>query len=870
MNKYWRWFRILCMPLALFISVLACDLPWETTDLSVSCDTADLIDAINTANASNDAYTLHLAADCTYVLTSVDNQTVGSGGNGLPAITGSIEINGHNATISRDLDASTPEFRFFFITEDGWLSLKRLTLTHGRGQSGGAIYVDGGYLFIYSSSFIDNDALFQGHGGAIFNDGKMEIVRDTWFENNRAMVGGAIATGLMLDESQSIEDCTFVENNGSWGGGAVYRNGGTGEVILKGSTFQGNSSNRGGAVYIGDKLLILTIENSEFIENGGGTTCGAVLSEDGAINVDKSYFEGNEAFNGGALCSWGGDLSVTYSTFFQNTAPTKGGAISGGGELHLVDSTFSENSTGGDGGGLCSWGHLIVENSTFDGNVAEGEGGGIHHSPGILDSPVEITNSTISNNQATRGGGALIGSPATITHSTIVLNEAQEGAGIYHEAHVLEISNTIVALNAVEDCKIIPSVFSALGQNINSDGSCPGFITADPVLAPLADNGGSTQTHALLIGSPAVDAILGTCIPTDQRGQNRPDGSACDIGAYEGVSELSAANQIQAEAFFPEEPSERRLCPFSRMPMILDASCLEASLSQEQLQVPLPMYVRGIACSEGEVSLVTIDPGFKSHEALVLTPEILSDQRGQFEVKVNDELNHCDTNEDYPGRLFCTGPPPPQNTLIEVGICWQGDDARFLCPPGFVYVQETESCIPLSEVGDCPITCPPGYEFDPSSGRCIVLTGERVEGSADVVGADECPEGFSWNGLAECCAAQEKPEGVECPKGTFYDHEEGFCLPLPEDGGCPRGYELDTESGECRSDSRLGEIICMTVEESVPICPQECPIGEVWSSKTNQCEPVLVCRKELNQEDCEASGGTWRTPMTTAPYCECP
>jgi predicted outer membrane repeat protein len=870
MNNDWRWFQVLCVPLALLISILACDLPWETTDLSVSCDTADLIDAINTANASSDAYTLHLAADCTYVLSSVNNQTGGSGGNGLPAVTGSIEIQGYNATIRRDLDASTPEFRFFFITEDGWLSLKRLTLTHGRGQSGGAIYVDGGYLFVYSSSFIDNDALFQGYGGAIFNDGKMEIVRDSLFEDNRAMIGGAIAIGLMMDEDQSIEDCTFVENNGSWGGGAVYRNGGRGEVLLKGSIFQGNSSNRGGAVYIGDKLLILTIEDSEFIQNGGGTTCGAVLSEDGTIDVEGSTFEGNEAFNGGALCSWGGDLSVKQSTFFQNTAPTKGGAISGGGELHIEDSTFSENSTGGDGGGLCSWGHLIVENSTFDGNVAEGEGGGVHHSPGILDSPIEITNSTISSNQAHIGGGVLVGGPATLTHCTIVLNEAEEGAGIYQEMKSLEIHNSIVALNTVDDCRILPSVFSALGQNINSDGSCPGFITADPILAPLVDNGGSTQTHALLVGSPAVDAISGTCIPMDQRSQSRPDGPACDIGAYEGVSELYVAGHIQAEAFFTEEPSEPRICPISRMAVILDASCLDASLSQEQLQVPLPMYVRGIACSEGEVSLITIEPGFKSREALVLTPEMLSHQRGQFEVKVNDEFNQCNTNEDYPGRLFCAGSPPLQNTLIDVGICWQGDDVRFICPPGFIYVQETESCIPLSEVGDCPITCPPGYEYDPSSGRCLVLSGERAEGAMNEVGAEECPEGFRWNELSECCAPLEKLEGSDCPKGHYYNHESGYCSPLPENGACPSGYAEDDDSGECRSESIRGEIICTTVEESVPICPQQCPNGEVWSSEDNRCEPVLVCTKELSKADCEASGGTWRTPATTAPYCECP
>jgi len=871
MLKNWRWFFVFSVPLALVIFITACNFPWETTDITVGCDTAELIDAINTANASGDAYTLHLAAGCDYVLSSVENQTGGFGGNGLPAIIGSIEINGHDATISRAMDVNTPEFRFFLVTEDGWLSLKRLTLTHGRGQSGGAIYVDGGYLFVYSSNFVDNDALFQGSGGAIFNDGKMEIVRGTWFENNRAMIGGAIATGLMLDEDQLIDDCTFIENNGSWGGGAVYRNGGRGETLIRGSRFEGNSSNRGGAVYIGDSLLVLTIESSEFIRNGGGTTCGAVLTEDGTASITDSYFEGNEASNGGALCSWGGNMLVTRSIFNQNTAPTRGGAISNAGDLHIIDSTFSGNSTGGDGGGVSSSGHLIIENSTFDANMAEAEGGGIHHSPGIRDSPIEITNSTISNNQANIAGGLLVGGPATITHCTIVLNEAEQGAGIYHEMHVLEISNSIIALNVPEDCSFIPSIVNVHGQNISSDGSCPGFTTADPALAPLVDNGGPTRTHALLVGSPAVDAIPGTCIPADQRGQNRPDGPGCDIGAYEGVTELTIFNpQIQVTAFFSEEPSDPPICPLSRMPVILDSICLEDSLSQEQLQEPLPMYVRGIACSEGEISMVSIDPGFKSHEPLILTPEMINAQRGQFEVAINGETHQCDIGVDFPGRLFCTGPPLPQDTLIQLGICWQGDDMRFLCPPAFVYLEDRGSCIPLSELEDCRIECPPGYEFDSSSGRCIVLPGRRFEGDQSVVGHSECPDGFTWSMLADCCAPLELFEGVDCPKGYFFDIEVGYCSPLPEDGECPRGYKYDSDQGVCRSDSSNGVEICTVIQESAPICPQDCQIGEVWSSESNRCEPVLVCKKELDQEDCEASGGTWRTSVTTAPFCECP
>ncbi len=104
----------------------------------------------------------------------------------------------------------------------------------------------------------------------------------------------------------------------------------------------------------------------------------------------------------------------------------------------------------------------------------------------------------------------------------------------------IDLKDTIVANNPSEETAFLSALFS-LGNNLDGDGTCnlaPGLgdlVSTDPRLGPLADNGGPTETHALLAGSPAIDAGSDDCPPpaTDQRGVARPDGAACDIGAFE-------------------------------------------------------------------------------------------------------------------------------------------------------------------------------------------------------------------------------------------------------------------------------------------------------------------------------------------------
>jgi hypothetical protein len=233
----------------------------------------------------------------------------------------------------------------------------------------------------------------------------------------------------------------------------------------------------------------------------------------------------------------------------------------------LTHSTIARNSTPVDGGGISNrtGGTLRIRNSTIVGNSAS-HGGGINNEAllfGRLPTALTLINSTVSGNTATVGGGIfnrnhLEEAPATVTliNSTVVRNSAtQEGGGIElpsGSSGTLVLVNSLVAQNhapAGPDVFRFASNFVAARFNLIGDGSGSGIGNTDgnqvgsvspntsPIDArfgPLTDNGGVTRTHALLAGSPALDAAsTPDCPATDQRGVRRPQGAACDIGSYE-------------------------------------------------------------------------------------------------------------------------------------------------------------------------------------------------------------------------------------------------------------------------------------------------------------------------------------------------
>jgi len=242
------------------------------------------------------------------------------------------------------------------------------------------------------------------------------------------------------------------------------------------------------------------------------------------------------ANSGGAIrVSNNASLELVSSTVSGNTAVGGGGGISlENATLTLVNSTLSDNSAGSNGGGieLGSLSTATLMNSTLSGNSASAKGGGIYVGGpyGGYGTSLFLTNSTLSGNSA--GGSAPAGGGIFV---------------VYGQA--LQLTNSVIANSTGGDCSISVAA-TGYGVNLIVDGSCltagPGLLTGDPLLGPLASNGGPTMTHAVPSESPVIDAFVGPCfvgvtgvIPAnspsllgDQRGYQRTDGQ-CDLGAYE-------------------------------------------------------------------------------------------------------------------------------------------------------------------------------------------------------------------------------------------------------------------------------------------------------------------------------------------------
>src|SRR5450755_4512490 len=236
---------------------------------TVSCDTPSLISAIATANGTSGGGTVVLATGCVYTLESANNTT--EGGTGLPVITGNVTIQGAGATITRSSATGVPAFRLFDVANGGSLTLNSLTLSNGlanNGQQGGGAIFSHGTLAVTAGTFTNNSspATTGTSGGAIDSSGTLTVDTST-FTGNSAQEGG----GVFNQASLTITNSTFYNNTGGTNGGGAVENFGT--TTLKQSTFSGNTSPYGANIfnYTGFKLSM-----SMDIVAGGlvGSNCG--------------------------------------------------------------------------------------------------------------------------------------------------------------------------------------------------------------------------------------------------------------------------------------------------------------------------------------------------------------------------------------------------------------------------------------------------------------------------------------------------------------------------------------------------------------------------------------------------------------------
>jgi CSLREA domain-containing protein len=324
-----------------------------------------------------------------------------------------------------------------------------------------------------------------GDGGGIWNAGTLSLTRVT-VSANTAGDGGA---GGPMHGTNGRSAPPGSGGAGGLGGG-IY-NDTTATLTLTDTTIAGNSAGAGGQ---GGRAFFFVIGGS-----GGDGGFGAGVFNAGTMTVTGSTLSGN-------LAGAGGDVG-------ESDNPQNNG-LSG---------------SGGDGGGIFNAGALTATNATIAANTA-GSGGQPNPFPG------------------TGGGLAQVSrTGATLASVTIAQNTAlRDGSGIQAGSGPLTITSSVIGANGVQPCG---GTITDGGFNVTAQAAeCPGTTLGDPKLGPLQNNGGPTQTMALAPGSPAIDLVPAGgpfCPPTDQRGVHRPQGSACDAGAYEAapptIAQASAA-----------------------------------------------------------------------------------------------------------------------------------------------------------------------------------------------------------------------------------------------------------------------------------------------------------------------------------------
>jgi uncharacterized repeat protein (TIGR01451 family) len=326
--------------------------------------------------------------------------------------------------------------------------------------------------------------------------------------------------------------------------------------------------------------------------NSGSSGGGGISAESSTLVLDQVVVK-NSAGSAGAGIFLDGDATITNSTVSGNAASTDDGGgieLSKDNALTLTDSTVSGNSSPTNGGGVAVEGTATIERSTISGNTSGAVGGGIGVTPTLapgadveIDSLGTLTlrNSTVSGNSAaTNGGGVGNFGSTTVESSTLASNTAPNGANFSTEfvpnlldptnngdTPTASVANSIVALpqGAGANCSTdTGTTITSNDFNLEDDAgkSCQFTAThdktgVDPLLGPLADNGGATQTRALLFGSPAIDQG-NTTLTEDQRGHTRPTdiptvenaatGNGSDIGAFEFFDDTNPTIAITTPA----------------------------------------------------------------------------------------------------------------------------------------------------------------------------------------------------------------------------------------------------------------------------------------------------------------------------------
>jgi len=280
----------------------------------------------------------------------------------------------------------------------------------------------------------------------------------------------------------------------------------------------------------------LTIQGPASTVTINGNNSFGLFSIGSSSNVTFDHValtHGNSDVFGGAIDNQG-QVTLTACTLANDQALYGGGLVNdgSGSKATLTACTFS-NDSAQYAGGILNEGTLTLTNCTLYKNSAQYQGGGIYGYGGS--GPMTLTNCTLDMNSAgNQGGGIINNTTLNLTNTLIALNTATAGPDIYNNGTIAVASHNLIGIG---DAGSNISPYLVNGDHGNQVGTTGSPI--DPKLGPLANNGGPTQTVALLAGSPAIGAgdasVLGPPdnLTTDQRGLPRSNGGKVDIGAFE-------------------------------------------------------------------------------------------------------------------------------------------------------------------------------------------------------------------------------------------------------------------------------------------------------------------------------------------------
>ncbi len=391
-----------------------------------------------------------------------------------------------------------------FIT-DGTVTIRDSVISNNvAGDGGGGLYSDGDAALSLNLIDVEITGNTASDGGGLYLSDTDTSISDSTLNGNTAYTGDAGGI-TSYGGSLTISNSSISGNTAGDDGGGLWLSGGPFTIVN--STISDNTAGSdGGGLYLNDSYYSSTISNTTIDGNAAGGDGGGISFEDGTFAIVNSTISGNTAGDGGGGL-WLDDIDATIS-----------------------DSTIDGNTAGGDGGGIYLYETLMtISNSTLSGNSAT-NGGALYIANDDEESTTFIENSTISGNHASQDGGAVsifMDEPyeivsldivqSTITdNSTDGLEENNGGIALQDNAE-MTIIGSIVAGNLGFDIgrygdslpvvNVSDSVLGVIRSAVTLvDGGGTQVGVTDPMLGLLANNGGVTKTHALLAGSPAIDA----------------------------------------------------------------------------------------------------------------------------------------------------------------------------------------------------------------------------------------------------------------------------------------------------------------------------------------------------------------------------